>query len=138
MTSRTRLFIAIYLILWTPIVATCSVSFMMASTGLGAALPFLGITGTLVAMLVAMRWSRWLVRGRDRLGWPRLLFYFAATPVMIYLTLALVISLLWLVYAPAAFATGLSLGLPALAIGTAIHLAGMLPLWLISLRQPII
>jgi len=50
----------------------------------------------------------------------------------------LVISLLWLVYAPAAFATGLSLGLPAFAIGTAIHLAGMLPLWLISLRQPII
>ena len=71
MTSRIRLLIALYLILWTTGVAVWSISLMVKDNpGVGAALPFLGVLGALIAALAALRWSRWLVRKRNRLGWP--------------------------------------------------------------------
>jgi hypothetical protein len=139
MTSRTRVLVAIYLIMWTTVVAAWSVSFMMATNpGLGSSLPFLVYAGALIAALAALRWSRWLVRGRATLGWPRVLFYFAATPAMIFVTVALLVSLLFLFYAPIALSTGMALGVTSLAVGTVVHLAGILPLWLVSQRVPII
>jgi hypothetical protein len=139
MTSRKAIFIAIYLMLWTSAVASWSISYMMnAAPGFGTSAGFFQVLGLIVAAIASLRWSRWLVRGRDRLGWSRLLFYFVGVPSLIFLAFAVLVSAMWLIYAPAAFAGGVSLGLPALIVGTAIHILGLVPIWLASFRNPII
>jgi hypothetical protein len=139
MTRRNKIFIVIYLMIWTSAVASWSISYMMhAIPGFGASAGFFQVLAITLAVIASLRWSRWLVRDRDRLRWSRLMFYFLGVPALIFLTLAVLTSAMWLIYAPAAFIGGVSLGLPALIVGTAIHILGLVPIWLASFRNPII
>lgn len=137
MNVRTKTVIVTYLTIWTTTVAYLAVVTIRPLYP-GEVQVFIGALGLLpaltpiIAFFLAFGLAMSVTRKRNAIdGW-MLVRYFVGAPIHIFLTLLAIISLLTFIFAPITFVAGLAYGAVPLLVGTAIHLFGMLPLYLLG------
>lgn len=132
MRFMTKLSLVAYFSAWSTLVAWLSVRLMFLmhpELKWGSLLPLFSDLAPVLAAPIALRVAFSIVHNRKYLGTKELLVYIFLVPLVLYLCLAVLYSLMFLIWFPVALVTGLWLGLPALVLGTAIHAFGILPLW---------
>jgi hypothetical protein len=140
---RTRAVIVTYLTIWTTIVAYMTVVTMRPLyPGLTQiafyALGLLPALAPIIAFFIAFGQAMSVTRKRNAIDKRMLARYLVGAPILIFLTLLTIISLLTFTLAPITFYAGLIYGALPLLVGTGLHLFGMLPLYFLArwLRPP--
>jgi hypothetical protein len=137
MRPRTKTLLILYLVGWTAVVAYVGATLVNVLLpgevgpfpGEGVVFKTLPKMAPFFAIPIAAYRAITLLRseGLDRSFLRR---YFLVTPVLIYLVMLAVISLMTFYVAPITFVVGLFFGLPALVVGTLIHCLGAAPILL--------
>jgi hypothetical protein len=141
--ALTRTIVIGYLVLWTTAVAWLStLIFRLLYPQLYSSvirverdvLDLIPHLTPLIASLFALYLGEKILRGRRFFSKGMIVGYFVGAPVLIFLVLLVIISMLTLIFAPITFVLGIYYGAAPLLLGTILHCFGMAPLYFLPVR----
>jgi len=141
--ARTKAIVTGYLVIWTTAVAWLSTLMVRSlypelySSTIRVERDLLGLLPQLtplIASLLALYLAEKILRRRRFFSKGMILGYFIGAPVVIFLVLLSIISMLTLIFAPITFVVGTYYGVVPLLLGTIIHCFGMVPLYFLPMR----